>query len=1371
MEKKYHSKALEANLAETRYKNIVLPQSHRAFIQLSAEYYGINKRANEAIIEFHHPYSNRKFVIEQFREILLTDYWFYSSVAQPLTAYDCILSFFEVLLHEPLKIELRILAIETILDFMRKSKLSTPLPKAVLDRCLSLLSRGFTIHSAAFIECSHTLTKTFSYLSELQQLPTGSKKFVLGVLDSSLKFWQETSRIEEWLSEKTALLSQSYPNLIQEIGRPYFQQIRKKMKPDISWDAIQNQIPVYRDVASHFAKQTGTFHQFIDQFYFTFYLLHLPGMARLRDRIIWDLNKTLRLALDEIKPNARTKFIDLVFELSQDLRKNHTAAILDTLATLGKKIIQLDQTTNKYYINYFEKRIIGFGFETPGIVFVNEDWQLEVNPNHIKNIRVWLELIESSQSVMEKLLAALIANLRLGGIFINDTDLFQREITKILNSNIAPYYKKVKQLTRIFPVYFNEIGAEGEIRKITTSMDEISGRQDRLIHFLRKQVHTESNNKLIELAKRIVAFWYDGDLEQLQPHLPADVFDSIDKNSEWFVPVHELLNRLCREHQCSYQELMEWPQSKLFKQLNRLPNKNDRDVGRLRDIITLYARLKEKYSFDTVSITELLRKHPFFTYKETEQLEKALRAENLERSLKLIYSFMDKLRQVIFNPKESESWENIYHKRHIAIGIPSMYGIYRENKFEALGLTFRLEKVATRLMEKVVNQINLNYISAKTLNRIYTILEYFREGLALDGISSQGLNSNLQMLRYSLTSQSFTLDQYINIFQFIADDIKRIIDKYFLRSYEYPLQVIIPQLFFSDPALTEKEKQQISSQKSEAFYREIISSAFLVQPLDNLISKVLKSLQNMVDNLPAALIRDVMSYNSDLIISPLYQSTMRMDNQIFLGSKAYYLKKLRLAGFPIPPGFVLTTEVFRRRNAINNHPEIKKEIDRKLTAHLYRLEKITGCRFGDPKHPLLLSVRSGTAISMPGAMDTFLNVGMNDQFTEALSKKPNFAWTSWDCYRRLLQLWGMAHGIERDTFDQIMLDYKAHHGVDLKINFPPAIMRDMAYSYKTLLLDHQVHFEEHLMEQLKTTINHVLNSWSSERAKVYREHLQIADEWGTAVVVQKMVLGNLNKNSGTGVVFTQNPKRERPGVHLYGDFAICSQGEDIVSGLINTLPVGETQRRQLNLSKGSLQSTLPSIYKKLHSLATDMTEHHGFSPQEIEFTFESSNPHDFYILQTRDQDIRKKAKVAVFSSPRKEMQLAGRGIGIGGGAMNGYLAFDMDDLLRLRKTHPKAHLILVRPDTVPDDIGMIFECDGLLTGKGGATSHAAVTAVRLGKVCVVNCSEMYVDEESKNCMINGHQLINGDQLAIDGHAGNIFLGHYPMEVTEIKSTL
>ncbi len=1363
MSVKFISKALEANLAETRYRDIYIPEQHQDFINLSKTYFGVNKRAHDCITEFHHPLSNRKFVIEELREILITDFWFYTRNGMPTDAYRVPLEMLHQILLAELGSELRKLIIQTLLEFIGLIYKKSPTHKLLVPYCLNALEEGFAYNSVCFIISNKHLLRHLAGVANDTELRNRALKFLLKVFLASYDYWKSTSSVEAWLQKTPGITEKEKNAVIAHAGNSYFEELNTKVKTINSWDAIGDKLVDHEKIAARMADTTNLFSQFINKFHFVFYLLHLPGMTLQRERLIWNLDNMIRQAIDELKHSEVASFIDTLFKLADELRHTHMSAVLDIQLTVGLKIIEIDNSEHKVLVNHFEKKLIDFGFVSPGKVYVDEDWQLSINQNHIKNIRVWLRLIEYSQSIMEKLLSALIVNLRLGGIFISDTDLFQREITKILNSNIAPYYKKVKQLTRIFPVYFNEIGAEGEIRKLTTTMDEIAGRQDKLIHFLRKQVHTESNNTLIGLTKKIFRFWYDGRLESLKTDLPQNVYQSIDKSSQYYAPVHELVVRLAAMNGTDSDGLLELSRHEFDKLLEKFNADSQLDRERLHDIHDLYAHLREKYSFETVNIIQLLHRYPFIQSAEIEKLEKAIKRNDFEQSLRLIYSFMDKLKKIIFNPEESESWENIYHKRHIAIGIPSMYGIYRENKFEALGLTFRLEKVATRLMEKVVESINLDYISAKTLVEISNILEFFREGLELDGITNQTFNSNLQMFRYSLTSRSFSFDQYINIFHFLAQDVKRIIIKYFLKSYEYPIKIIIPQLFDPENKLSDKESQQLVSRKSEEFHREVIAEAFLVQPLDNFVTRILQSLQSMSDRLDTKLIGDIMSYNSELVISALDDRTPKMDNQVFLGSKAYHLKNLYLSGFPIPPGFVITTEVFRRQATIMSLQALRSELHELIRKHLRRLERLSAKRFGDTHQPLLLSVRSGTAISMPGAMDTILNVGLNDKIAEAISKQKRYSWSIWDSYRRLIQSWGMAHGIERDVFDSVMDDFKKKFKVKQKLEFEPEDMRSIALAYKQLIKEYNVVFEQDPFKQLIQTINMVFESWSSERAYVYRRHLQISDDWGTAVIVQQMIFGNLNNNSGTGVVFTQNPNRERPGVHLYGDFTMRSQGEDIVAGLVKPFPIGETQRKQSGIPGYSLQTMYPEIYRHLHKLASDLTENHGYSPQEIEFTFESEKPEDFYILQTRDQDLRVDHFTKVFTTTPEEMQLIGRGIGIGGGAMCGLAAFDEEDLDSLRRDHPEADIILIRPDTVPDDIGMVFACDGLLTARGGATSHAAVTAVRLGKTCVVNCSNLIVDEHKKSCQLDGHTITTANPISIDGKLGNIYIGHYPIE--------
>jgi len=1365
MEEKFISKALEANLAETRYKDIKIPAEYQAFIDLSKKYYGINKRANDCVIEFQHPFSNKKFVAEELRGILLTDYWFYIELKNPEQAFKVPVGLMcDLLLSDnDNDNDLFIMIIKTMLEFTQKLAREKKEFTNTISYCCDSLNQGFNHHPYSFIMSTGYFER---YLKDVYALGTFNDKILKlskSIFLANIRFWQTNSKIENWLEEKKQIINIDTTAIKKQIGKQWFLGLVRKLDKIDDWNDLVEKMPDFDQVAERFKNATDLFPTFIEKFYFIFYLLRLKGMALYRERLIWQLNKMLINTIDEMKTDELRQFVKQIFEFAEELRKEHMSSILDMFLTLGKKIIDLSEEDHTELVNYFENKLINFGFETPGMVFVDEDWQLSVNSNHIKNIRVWLQLIEYSSSGMERLLSTLIVNLKIGGIFISDTDLFQRDITNILNSNVAPYYKKVKQLTRIFPVYFNEIGAEGEIRKVTTTMDEISYRKDMLVHFLRKQVHTESNNTLIDLARKVFRFWYDGELEELKDALPHNVYDSVDKKSDWFAPIHQMVVEMSVIAGKSPDELISLEEEEFDDLVDQVSIDNKRDKERLRDIRRLYAFLKEKYSFETVSITELLQRYPFIEDSEIHKLATAFDNENFEKSLKLIYGFMTHLKDIIFNPKPSQSWENIYHKRHIAIGIPSMYGVYREPKFEALGLTFRLENVATRLMEKMVDGVNLNYISAKTLSNIYILLEYFREGLELDGITNQSFNANLLMLKYSLQSQSFSFEQYINIFQFLADDVKRIILKHFLKTYEIPLQIVIPQLFDPKHKLSEKDKIILINKTSEKFYRDVIAEAFLMQPLDNFITRILESLRKMADQLPPKVINEVMSYNSDLVITRLRKQNALVDNQVFLGSKAYHLKNLRMAGFPVPPGFVLTTEMFRKKEVIMKHEELRKEMFGEIRSHLALVENVSDREFGNPANPLLLSVRSGAAISMPGAMDTFLNVGMNYDITESLSKMPGFEWTAWDSYRRLLQSWGMALGLNRDLFDEIMTKFKAHYKVAQKIDFPPETMKEIALAYHQKLMENNINFEEDVFRQLITIINFVLDSWSSERAKVYRQHLEIADEWGTAVVVQRMVFGNIGKTSGTGVVFTQNPKKKQQGVHLYGDFTLCSQGEDIVAGLVKPLPVSKNQRISDGDGEESLEEKYPEIYKRIQEIAIQLVEEHGYSPQEIEFTFESASPDDLYILQTRDLDMARHQAVNRFSIPVDQMKLAGRGIGIGGSALNGKVAFDMDDIISLRKKYKSDQIVLVRPDTVPDDIGMIFETDGLLTAKGGATSHAAVTAVRLGKTSVVNCTGLLVDDGNKTCSLNKLSFKVGDSIAIDGYTGNVYHGNYPIE--------
>lgn len=1362
--KEFNSGAFEANKYLTRAVSDKLPEEHEKFLEISKSYWGINNAAKEFLKEFNHPYSNWKFLSQHIKKIALDNIWLYKKSEQRDFAIAMIIDFFKVIFERSGKDDIRESLLHTFLQLFDLLGEESEIYSAHLLNMLALMTEWAKIpaNEYVFVENSGNFKTSLNIKTESAELNEKITKITKRVLSLNLQYWAKNIDTEQWYSGKKSLFGKDYSAELKELFKENYSRRGDELETMTNRDEIVKSVPSFGEIANSFRLKTMVFESPIEKIYYLFYLLYMPTMDNLRDHLLWDINKLMKNITGVLSHEQIEEFLEQSFLIFKELMSDHQGTILDCVGTLGKAIAESKDLS---LLTSFETKIIDLGFISPGEIYLTEDWQIHRNVNHVKNIRTWLELVETAPEDYRQVLSALIVNLRLGGIFISDTDLFQKDVSKLLNSPIEPIYKQVKQLCRYFPVYFNEIGAEGELREVSTTMDELTMRKDYLMHFMRKQVHTESNNTHIELSKRILRFWLSGDKQILEKHIPDDVYNGIDLSHRWFTGIHSLVTFMCEKLDVKPETLVDVHENVIADTLTEYDG-DEIDKKRFKLFLRLQALLKEKYSFSTKNIISILKRNSFFNIEEVDNLENLLEKHDYSEAIDMSFDFMERLNQVVFNPEKTESWENIYYKRHVAVGIPSMYGEYHEKKFEALGLIFRLERLSARLLDKQIAGINFNYLTANSLHKIFRILIHFNRGMMLDGINLQVFYSNIQMFQYALTSKSFSLGQYINIMQFIHTNIQEIINKYFFRVYDPLLKVVIPQCFPEFAAMNTKARSQFMHKKSEEFYRDIMSQAYLLQSLDNFLSNSISTLREMNDNYPPDLIKDIMSYDHEANITQFYRPTEALDNPVYVGSKAYFLKKLYSYGFPVPPGFIITTEVFRLRNAIDRVPQIRTEMDDMIRRNLRALEEMSGLEFGNPDKPLLLSVRSGTAISMPGAMSTFLNVGMNDEIVEGLSKQENFGWTSWDSYRRFLQSWAMSYGIDRDIFDKIMLDYKQKFNVVLKQQLKGEQMREIAMAYKDILIKNEIPFIEEPFMQLKQAINCVLDSWSSSRAKVYREHMDISKDWGTAVVVQKMVLGNIHLDSGTGVVFTHSPDDPTPGINLYGDFTLCSQGEDIVGGLVNVMPISEAQReKSFGENSISLQKNFPKIYNRLLHYATLMTEKYGFNHQEIEFTFETGEAKDLYILQTRDQIIRRPGTTNVFGVNKSEMKLVGSGIGTGGGAMNGRIAFSLYDINDLKAKYPDEDVILVRPDTVPDDIDMIFECDGLLTGKGGATSHAAVTAVRLGKNCIVNCLDLRTNEKERTCKINEHAFKVGDQIAIDGYTGNIYKGNYVLRVS------
>ena len=534
--------------------------------------------------------------------------------------------------------------------------------------------------------------------------------------------------------------------------------------------------------------------------------------------------------------------------------------------------------------------------------------------------------------------------------------------------------------------------------------------------------------------------------------------------------------------------------------------------------------------------------------------------------------------------------------------------------------------------------------------------------------------------------------------------------------------------------------------------------------LDNFVNAVIKTLnaesEKFKDN--KQILKVVMAYNPELTVSSFYKKDKKLDNQILLGNKGYFLKELISFGFNVPPGFIITTEVFRGYEAVYGYKYIFNDLAVRVNKEIKKLEKITGRKLGDHRNPLLLSVRSGATVSLPGMMKSFLNVGINETIAENLSEKENFQWAAWDSYRRFLQTWGMFQGLNRNFFDAIINEFKQKYGVERKIQFLPEQMKQIALSYKKGLTDNSIEIKDKPLDQLRHAILQVFDSWYSEQAEIYRRQMHLSDKWGTAVIVQKMVFGNLNAHSGSGVIFTREPKSSSSDVTLYGDFIFGVQGDDIVSGLVETYPISEKQRvDECRYPRISLEKKFPEIYAELSRIAEILIYEKGFNHQEIEFTFEGPTRDKLYILQTRDMNQIKTQKWRRFKDTRiLQSSVIGTGIGVNGGALSGRAVYSESDIKRFRGSEPETPLILVRPDTVPDDVGVLLQVEGLLTAKGGSTSHAAVTIPQLNKVGVVGFSKLKVYEVDEYATIDDHTIKAGDFISIDGWSGTVYAGQH-----------
>ncbi|MFH1995075.1 MAG: pyruvate, phosphate dikinase, partial [Nitrospinota bacterium] len=479
-----------------------------------------------------------------------------------------------------------------------------------------------------------------------------------------------------------------------------------------------------------------------------------------------------------------------------------------------------------------------------------------------------------------------------------------------------------------------------------------------------------------------------------------------------------------------------------------------------------------------------------------------------------------------------------------------------------------------------------------------------------------------------------------------------------------------------------------------------------------------------------------------------------------LGGKGANLAEMTNLKIPVPPGFTITTEVCNDFFANNN--QYPDGLWKQAEEGIAKLEADFGKKFGDTTDPLLVSVRSGARASMPGMMDTVLNLGLNDETVEGLAKKTGNERFAYDCYRRFIMMFSdVVLEIPKRDFDKVFEAKKKSIGVELDTDLCKDSLQELVLAFKGIVKERKgIDFPSDIKEQLRLSINAVFESWNNERAIKYRNMYNIPHNWGTAVNVQAMVFGNTGNNSGTGVAFTRDPSTGEK--RFFGEYLINAQGEDVVAGVRTPKPIFELER-----DKPKIYNELVEIYQRLEAHYKDM--------QDMEFTIQDDK---LYMLQTRNGKRTATAAINIavdmvaeglidkntavlrvqpeqldqvlhpMIDPKSEVTVIAKGLPASPGAAVGKIVFDAETAQKMSGAGEK--VILVRQETSPEDIGGMDVSQGILTGRGGMTSHAAVVARGMGRCCVAGCSELSIDEENKILKAKGYTYGEGDYISLDG---------------------
>jgi pyruvate,orthophosphate dikinase len=765
------SDALRANLLETATDEVTIDPSLAVLEEIVENYKGISKNLNGLLYEVCHPYRNWKMLVPRLRAFVLKNInHYYKHDKGPEAFGRFMVIFSQAIIDSRKNNTLLYQTIESMLAYTEK--LTGLVNQESLIRYEKALAIFFTrlsnLDDESFlfmVQGQHPMKRIAQHLLKLEK---GETDYDFKPLAELMKHIF-TMNYEYWLSEKDPLawFTEECGDICKgwQAGKFFnaisHNQLERHLNSlhsvDIETDPRQAlsailELPSHMDIVRLYkgvpeklkieqqsAMAALEEEEQVDRFsenrklIFLFHIMETSGLALIHEETIREINRSLvqlirRQTFEEIE-----SFLLTTFQLLNANVRKYPHTSLQCIQVLGTEVFKRG---NSRLVEAFLWESVRFGFQYANVTGVDEDWQPITNPAHLANIRVWINLIMQEPKWCSTIFSALIINLKLSGTCVKDTDLFQRDISQLLNHPIEPVYNLFKQFAKLMPVFFNEIGAEGYLRDVSTEIDEIHRRKDALIHFLRKQSHVESSNLIVDFIEAIFDFWKTKDKAALTPFLPEEVFSEVKNKGIFIDDMHKLMQRVMElPGMEEISDLQEWKDKARARYLEEQKDIAETEKTRFDQLIRMYKLLFNKYNLGFQEMRHQLKQAINSGFPEMEQLLADLEICDTYQCLDALLTHLEGLKEIILSDEKFEAKEDIYYKRHIAVDIPSVYGRYRERKFDALGLTFRLENLANIYLERLPETVNLSFITRATFIRIIKCLNLYLRALRIDGIT------------------------------------------------------------------------------------------------------------------------------------------------------------------------------------------------------------------------------------------------------------------------------------------------------------------------------------------------------------------------------------------------------------------------------------------------------------------------------------------------------------------------------------------------------------------------------------------------------------------------------------------------------------